>query len=277
MSEPASVPTHKVYNAIHNVMADMAKIGVGKNQTNQSQNFRYRGVDDVMDALAPVLTKHSLLILPSVLEHTVIPRETRNGGHVLHATLKLTYEFICPLDGSVKVVGPIYGEAMDTGDKATNKAMAIAYKYLCVQTFCIPVTGDDPDANTHEVAQAQGGTRGEHPEPQHESRSPAASASRPSAPARASHDIDRTSDGKPAYMRPGGIFGYGKKFYETPWTVMHTRDLEWFLNFDHTPQNTREKIIAELAWREWETSQLEAGEAAERAKREREPLDDKIP
>ncbi|MGL9724902.1 ERF family protein, partial [Sodalis sp. (in: enterobacteria)] len=45
-------------------------------------------------------------------------------------------------------------EAMDSGDKATNKAMSIAYKYAAFQAFCIPTeeTAIDADAEVHEVA-----------------------------------------------------------------------------------------------------------------------------
>jgi hypothetical protein len=265
MSEPAAPKL--VYTAIKHVMEDMARAGVGKNQKNEQQNFRYRGVDDVMDALAPSLSRHGLIIVPHVLERSVTDRESRGGGKLFHALLKIDYDFICESDGSTVLVGPIYGEAMDSGDKATNKAMAVAYKYACVQTFCIPITGDDPDAATHEIAGAQAPqrdtTRGE-PKPPRE-----APPSR-SEPARAA------DNSKPEAMRPGGIFGYGKKNYDVPWNVMSTRDLEWFLNAERTPQNIREKIHAELSWREYETSQLEAGEAGARSKAS-EPFDDQIP
>jgi hypothetical protein len=263
MSDPAATP-NAVLAAIHHVMEDLAKAGVGKLKTNQSQNFKYRGVDDVMDAVAPSLSRHKLVILPSVLEHNIVERESRSGGKVFHATLKLIYEFICPVDGSVKVVGPIYGEAMDSGDKAINKAMAIAYKYLCVQTFCIPITGDDPDANSHEVAGAQGTPRAESPQ-----AAPAA-APAPRPPAR------QRESGKPMNPRPGGTFGYGKKYRDVPYNVMMTADLEWFLAAERTPQNIREKIVDELSWREYETAQLEAGIAAQRVA-DSEPLSDDIP
>ena len=50
----------------------------------------------------------------------------------------------------------VIGEGMDSGDKATNKAMAIAYKYACFQTFCIPTEEmKDPDSECHEVAPKQ--------------------------------------------------------------------------------------------------------------------------
>src|ERR1051325_2619480 len=155
MEQQSPVPTApKVFTAIEGVITDIAKAGVAKNQTNTQQNFKYRGVDDVMDALSPLLAKHHLIILPSVIEHTLTERMTANQRPVLHALLKLTYTFVCPLDGSMQVVGPIFGEAMDSGDKSTNKAMSAAYKYLCTQSFCIPFNGDDPDAHSHEIAGA---------------------------------------------------------------------------------------------------------------------------
>jgi hypothetical protein len=80
----------------------------------------------------------------------------------------------------------------------------------------------------------------------------------------------------PDAWRPSGNFAYGKKFYDTPWRVMQTHDLEWFLNAERTPQATREKIVAELAWRDHETSTLEAAEAAHRAELDK-PFDDQIP
>jgi hypothetical protein len=275
MAEQQQPTTGKVFAAIKNVMADIAKEGVGKNQTNTSQNFKYRGVDDVMDALSPLLAKHDLLILPSVESHTLTERATRSGSTVLHALLKLTYEFVCPIDGSTKVVGPIYGEAMDTGDKATNKAMATAYKYACVQTFCIPITGDDPDSNTHEIAGAPEGRRVEQ-EPRRESPSHAASSPPPARPAPPPAPDYRTSTEPPDVPRPGGIFSYGKKFRDVPWNVMKGADLEWFLNAERTPNDIRHKIVAEMAWRDYETAQMERVDDEIRKDRER-PLEEDIP
>lgn len=271
MAEQQQPTTSKVFVAIKNVMADIAKEGVGKNQMNAAQGFKFRGVDDVMNAMAPLLAKHDLVILPSVESHTLTERPTKNGGSVLHALLKLTYEFVCPIDGSIKVVGPIYGEAMDSGDKATNKAMSAAYKYLCTQSFCIPFTGDDADAHTHEIAGGSG-ERGNRPEPQRESPSHAASAARsPAPPAPVAVPGER-----PEVPRPGGPFSYGKKFKEVPWNVMNGRDLEWFLNAERTPNDVRHKIVSEMAWRDYETSQMERIDDEIRKDRER-PLEEDIP
>lgn len=139
-----------VYKIMAAVMADISKVGIGKDQVNQQQRFKYRGVDDVMNALAPLLAKHGLLIIPRVQERTVTERESKSGGTLFHTVLRVDFDFVAASDGS-KHTATVIGEAMDSGDKAANKAMSIAYKYAAFQAFCIPLEGTDPDAESHEV------------------------------------------------------------------------------------------------------------------------------
>jgi hypothetical protein len=149
-----------VYAKIAAVMAAMAEIGIGKNKKNTTQNFMYRGVDDVMNALAPVLSRVGLVILPRVTKREVTERQSKNGGALFYVALEVEFDFVAAEDGSKHTVGPMIGEAMDSGDKASNKAMAVAYKYACFQAFCIPTeVVEDPDAEVHNVltpAQALG-------------------------------------------------------------------------------------------------------------------------
>lgn len=141
----------QVYAAIANVMSDLGAEGIAKSHKNQSQGYAFRGIDDVYNTLSALLVKHHLLILPNTLERTVIERETKNGGLMMSVTVKIEYTFISVEDGSSHKV-TTYGEAMDSGDKATNKAMSAAYKYAAIQAFCIPTEGDnDADATTHEI------------------------------------------------------------------------------------------------------------------------------
>lgn len=142
----------KVYEAIAHVMEDMAHGGIGKDRKNQQQGYSFRGIDDVYNSLAPILAKHSLCILPRVVDHHVVERETRNGGALFNTTVKMEFDLVSAEDGSRHTVTTI-GEAMDSADKSSNKAQSAAYKYMAFQTFCIPTEGDnDADAQTHEVA-----------------------------------------------------------------------------------------------------------------------------
>jgi len=140
-----------VYSAIRSVMAEVSKVGIAKNNRNVAQNFNFRGIDDVYNALSPALSKAGLVILPSVVDRDITERTNSKGSVIFFVTLTVDYSFVSVEDGSRHVVRA-YGEAMDSGDKATNKAMSAAYKYACFQTFCIPTEGDnDADAATHEV------------------------------------------------------------------------------------------------------------------------------
>ena len=141
----------KVYKAINAVQDALSKVGVGKDSTNQAQGFKFRGIDAIYNALAPALAKNGLCILPRMLSRTVEERTTGNGRALFYVTVEAEFDFVSVEDGSKHTVKN-YGEAMDSGDKATNKAMSAAYKYACLQTFCIPTEGDnDADATTHDV------------------------------------------------------------------------------------------------------------------------------
>nr|CBA74532.1 conserved hypothetical phage protein [Arsenophonus nasoniae] len=134
----------------------MSEIGIKKTGQNTTQNFQFRSIDAVYNALSPALVKHGLLILPRIIERNVTERQTRNGGSLFYVTVKAEFDFIATEDGSKHTV-TTFGEAMDAGDKATNKAMSIAYKYAAFQAFCIPTeeTAIDPDAETHQVVYKQ--------------------------------------------------------------------------------------------------------------------------
>lgn len=146
MAETAKAPM--IYRAISNVMADIG--AVGKNQKNTQQNFMFRGIDAVMNAINPALIKHKIFVVPEILEQSREERTTKSGSHLIYSICKIKYTFYAE-DGS-SIYAITIGEGMDSGDKATNKAMAIAFKYACFQVFCIPTEEmKDPDAESPEV------------------------------------------------------------------------------------------------------------------------------
>ena len=148
MKEERIIENPKIYAAIAGVIADCGI--VGKDKVNKQQGFKYRSVDDVFNALHPALAKNKVVIIPTVVERQCEEvGRTKNGTAILKVICKVKYD-ICAEDGS-RVTSIIYGEGMDMGDKATNKAMAIAYKYLCFQVFCIPTEEmSDPDGESLE-------------------------------------------------------------------------------------------------------------------------------
>jgi hypothetical protein len=144
-----------VYECIAAVSADIAKTGISKDRDNQQQHYKFRGIDDVYNALAPLISKHGLVIIPRILTRSVVERQTQKGGTLFYVTVEAEFDFVSAKDGS-KVTARSFGEAMDSADKATNKAMSAAYKYTAFQTICIPTEGDnDADAKTPEPLRAR--------------------------------------------------------------------------------------------------------------------------
>lgn len=142
----------KVYEAISKVMSEVGKAGISKDRKNEQQGYKFRGIDDVYNALSGFLSGAGLCILPRVLKREVTERTTKNGGVLFYVVLDVEFDLVCAVDGSKHTVS-VVGEAMDSGDKATNKAMSAAYKYACMEVFCIPTEGDnDADGKTHDVA-----------------------------------------------------------------------------------------------------------------------------
>lgn len=146
-----------VYAAINAVQADLARSGISKGRTANvggGRSYTFRGIDDVYNAVGPLLAEHGLCILPRMISREVVERRSSNDTALFYVTLVAEFDFVAVADGSLHTVRT-FGEAMDSGDKATNKAMSAAYKYALVETFCIPTEGDnDADATTHVVKAA---------------------------------------------------------------------------------------------------------------------------
>jgi len=140
-----------IYKAINAIQAELSKEGIAKGRKNAQQGYNFRGIDDMYNTLAPLLAKHGLVVTPSYSERQVVERESKSQTALFYVTLRGDFTFYAAEDGS-KVSVATYGEAMDSGDKATNKAMSAALKYALMQTFTIPTEGDnDTENQTHEV------------------------------------------------------------------------------------------------------------------------------
>lgn len=122
---------------------------IGKDQMNVQQKFRYRGIDQVYNALNPVMAELGIFICPEVLDMKREERETKNGTLLTYTILTMKYTVYAP-DGSY-ITMTVMGEGMDSGDKGCNKAMSVAMKYAMFQLFCIPTEEmKDPDADVYE-------------------------------------------------------------------------------------------------------------------------------
>lgn len=163
MNETPTTP--QVYAAINKVQAALAKEGIAKDRKNTQQGYAFRGIDDVYNTLCGLLAEHGLCIVPRVIGHSTERAETAKGAVLNLTTIDVEFDIVAASDGS-RHVARVIGHAMDSADKAFNKAMSAAYKYLCLQVFCIPTEGDnDADGTTHEVARHMADDRRPHNPP----------------------------------------------------------------------------------------------------------------
>ena len=146
----------------------MWKIGViGKDRTNKIQNYQFRWIDDMYNALNQHLTEEKVFFTSEILSTEREERESKNGGTLIYSVI--TMKFTAYAEDWSNVSSTTVGEAMDSGDKSMNKAMSTAYKYALMQIFCIPTEDDKdtensspepkPKAKTQTVDTPTGGTK----------------------------------------------------------------------------------------------------------------------
>lgn len=120
-----------------NLIAIMNDVdAISKNKKNTQQNYNFRGIDDMYNALHPLFAKHGVFITSEVINGIREERQTKNGGALIYSVIDVKFTFYAK-DGT-SVSSTIKGEGMDSGDKATNKAISTALKYALMQMFMIP-------------------------------------------------------------------------------------------------------------------------------------------
>ena len=144
-----------IFTALNKVQTALSQQGIAKNQKNTHGKYKFRGIDDVYNTLSVLLADAGVVIAPGCLSEAIERVTTSGGKPTNHAKVMMKYEIWDKAGDSITVTFP--GEAMDTGDKAINKATTAAYKYMLFQLFCIPVEGnEDADSESHVVSNTIG-------------------------------------------------------------------------------------------------------------------------
>lgn len=153
---PFGVPSGSlIYKKLAEVMKDVQPIAKG--HKNPQQGYKFRGIDDVYAMIQPILAKHEVFLSLEVLKTSREERQTKSGGILTYVEATVKYQFVTT-DGSY-FESVVVGEAMDSGDKGTNKALSAAQKYLFLQTFCIPTDlAEDSEKDSPEPAPRAQGT-----------------------------------------------------------------------------------------------------------------------
>jgi hypothetical protein len=132
--EPSWLPDDAtIHQRLIAILAELPAIG--KDAYNPQQSFHYRSHDQVLNALNPLLAKHGVFVTPYVLKRTTAERKTGGGKAMYEVNLHVQYTFYGLAGDSIE--SSTWGEGTDMGDKATNKAMTMAFKNVIAQVFAI--------------------------------------------------------------------------------------------------------------------------------------------
>jgi hypothetical protein len=141
----------KITTAREVIAAVMLEVqAVAKNDRNEAQRFNFRGIDAVVNKVGPALRNAGGFIVPNVLDAQYETLPSRNGGSMSVARLTVSYAVYGP-EGE-PISGTVFAEAFDSGDKATAKAMSVAFRTFLLQVLALPTDEPDPDASTYEIA-----------------------------------------------------------------------------------------------------------------------------
>lgn len=142
----------KIQEALANVMADVQ--AVAKKERNNAQGFNFRGIDSVVNAVAPALRAHKVVVVPLVEDYTYNTVEVgKNRTSMAHVIVTVRYRFTGEEGDSLDAL--VIGEAMDSGDKAVAKAMSVAFRIALLQALALPTDEPDPDASSYERSEAK--------------------------------------------------------------------------------------------------------------------------
>lgn len=142
----------RIYGAVNAVATALSREGIAKERLNTRDDYLYRSIDDVLKRLSPLLAEHRICIFPRALERAATDRIAQDGEFLVSVSIKVALELVSAEDGSRHVI-ETWGEAIDSGDKGTAKAMQSAYKYALLQAFCVTVAAvDDADATSHRLS-----------------------------------------------------------------------------------------------------------------------------
>lgn len=136
----------KVHEAIVKIREDVG--AVRKDGRNTQQNFNFRGVDAVVNAISGAMSKHGVVVFPSKVDHRPGTKQLSGGKVATSVDVTVDYTFIGPEGDSF--IAQVPAESFDLGDKATAKAMSVAYRTCLLQTFTLPTDETDPDEHSYE-------------------------------------------------------------------------------------------------------------------------------
>jgi hypothetical protein len=134
-----------VDRAVLAIAEEVGVIAKARTAPDEIGGFKFRGIEDALNALHPLLVKHRLNIWPRLVQ-----TQAEAVGKRRLVTTDVEYRFRC--DGHEEIIGPFPGEGADSQDKGASKGMSAAWKQMAFQVFSIPVADSSVDSEAYNAS-----------------------------------------------------------------------------------------------------------------------------
>lgn len=130
---------------VQTMIAAMRSVtSIGKSDFNDFHRFNFRGIDTVLDHVGPAFREHGVVTLPELLSLSAETVKSSKDKPMRLTTVTVKYTFVGPAGD--REVATVPGEAWDSEDKGSSKAMSVAYRTALIQVLSIPTKERDPHA-----------------------------------------------------------------------------------------------------------------------------------
>lgn len=138
----------EIYKKIGDILKEVAPIA--KDRKNTQQNYNFRGIEDATNMLQPLLAKYGVFPATENIEQVSSEAvQSKSGSAGYHYVNRYTFHFYAEDGSFVKTMAD--GEAIDYGDKSSNKAYSTAYREALWKLFIVPFEADDTENTSHDL------------------------------------------------------------------------------------------------------------------------------
>lgn len=141
-----------IYEKLSMITEEIGVVEKGlKVQVNKTSSYKAVSERDVLDAVKPIEKKYRVYSYPvkrEVIDRDTLVKESEYNGNItrtntLFMRIETAYRFVNIDNPSEYTETTVYGDGLDTGDKAPGKAMTYADKYALMKAYKLS-TDDDP-------------------------------------------------------------------------------------------------------------------------------------
>jgi hypothetical protein len=149
----ADIKKLNIYERLSLITAEIGVVEKNlKVQVNKTSSYKAVSERDVLDAVKPIEAKYRVYSYPvsrQIVDRDILVKESEYQGTItrtntLFMRVETVYRFVNIDKPDEFIETTVYGDGLDTGDKATGKAMTYADKYALMKAYKLS-TGDDPD------------------------------------------------------------------------------------------------------------------------------------